>query len=96
MHIHNPQITYTPKFYSQKTSILNLVLLIHTTLHIMETVYEASNVCITALLFGENCLHMNIMKFIYVNMYIAYSEWSEQETSSPLYKVRSKKRELSL
>jgi hypothetical protein len=60
-------------------------LLSHTTLHIMETVYEASNVCITALLFGENCRHMNITQFIYVNMYIAYSKWSEQEASSPLY-----------
>lgn len=61
------------------------VLLSHTTLHIMETVYEASNVCIIALLFGENCLHMNITKFIYVIIYIAYSEWSEQEASSSLY-----------
>jgi len=51
----------------------------------METVYEASNVCITALLSGENCLHVNITKFIYVNMYIAYWQWSEQEASSPLY-----------
>jgi len=50
------------------------VLLGHTALNIMETVYEASNVCITALLFGENCLRVNITKFIYVNMYIAYSE----------------------
>jgi len=23
MHIHNPRITYTPKFYSKKISILN-------------------------------------------------------------------------
>jgi len=35
--------------------------------------------------FGENCMHVNITKFMYVNMYIAYSEWSEQEASSPLY-----------
>ena len=60
-------------------------LLSHTMLHITETVYEASNVCITSLSFGENCMHVNITNFIYVNMYIAYSEWSEQEASSPLY-----------
>jgi len=24
--------------------------------------------------FGENCMHVNITKFMYVNMYIAYSE----------------------